>query len=305
MANNFTVHTLGCGSAKPTLRHQPSSTVVDHRGRLFMIDCGEGAQLAMQRHKLKLNRLTDIFITHLHGDHVLGLPGLLSTMSLMNTGGHITIHTFKDGERILTDIFNYFNRDSTFDLRFNIMNPKKEEVVYEDHSLLVRTIPLKHKVPTVGFIMDEKPGLRHLNREMADFYGVPVYKFSSLKAGEDFVRPDGKVIPNSILTSDPTPSRRYAHISDTAYIPELGEKIGPVDLLFHETTYLEDKIASARERGHSTASQAAMVAQSAGAKRLLTGHYSSSYRDESGFLAEASSVFPDVILNREGLKIEL
>lgn len=306
MSNNFTIHTLGCGSAKPTLRHQPSSTVIDHRGRLFMVDCGEGAQRNFQRQRLKMSRLGHIFLTHLHGDHVFGLPGLIGTMGLQQEGGRVVIHTFEEGKEILEKIFEYFSRDLPFEVVYNILDPNKEEIAYEDHALTVRTIPLNHRVPAVGFVFEEKEGLRHINREMTDFHGVPVWKLNSIREGEDFIREDGKIIPNEILTFPPTPARSYAHISDTAYIPDIADKIGPVDLLFHETTYLDENEPDAARRGHSTARQAAMVARDAGAKRLLTGHYSSRYKDDSRFKTEASEVFNgEVILNNEGLQISL
>lgn len=307
MSNNFTIHTLGCGSAKPTPAHQPSSTVVDHRGRLFMIDCGEGAQRSFQMHRLKPSRLGNIFLTHLHGDHVFGLPGLIGSMGLQQEGGAITIHTFEDGKEIISQILDYFSRDLPFEVKYNVLDPTKEEVAYEDHSLIVRTVPLDHRVPAVGYIFEEKEGLRHINREMTDFHGVPVALLNRIRAGEDYVKPDGTVVKNSRLTTPPTPARRYAHISDTAYMPGLAKKIGPVDLLLHETTYLEENAADASRRGHSTARQAAQVALDAGAKALLTTHYSSRYyRDESGFVKEAREVFPGpVYLNNERFVIDL
>lgn len=301
---NFTIHTLGCGSAKPSTRHQPSSTVVDFRGNLFMVDCGEGAQRMFQLQRLKFSRLAHIFLTHLHGDHVFGLPGLVGTLGLSGTGGTLTIHTFEEGKRILTGIFDFFSRDMPFDIVFNVIRPE-EAVIYDTPSLRVRTIPLRHRVPAVGYVFEEKPGLRHLRRDMADYHGVPVSRFNAIKNGEDYIKPDGTVIPNSVLTADPTPPRSYAHISDTSYIPSLASRIGPVDLLFHETTYLEDNAHEAKARGHSTARQAAAVARDAGAKRLLTGHYSSRYRDDSRFKSEAEEIFPHVILNHEGLSIDL
>lgn len=307
MANNFTLHTLGCGSAKPTPAHQPSSTVIDHRGRLFMIDCGEGAQRSFQLHRLKTSRLSNIFLTHLHGDHVFGLPGLIGSMGLQQEGGRITIHTFEEGKKILSTILNYFSRELPFDVEYNILNPHRQETAYEDHALRVRTVPLDHRIDAIGFIFEEKEGLRHIKREMTDFYGVPLYMMNRIKSGEDFVRPDGTVVPNSVLTTDPTPARSYAHISDTAYIPELAKIIGPVDLLLHETTYLEANAADAAKRGHSTARQAAMVARDAGAKALLTTHYSSRYyKDETGFIKEASEIFKGpVYLNNERLVLEI
>ena len=147
---DFKIHTLGCGSAKPTLRHLPSSTVVEHRGSLYMVDCGEGAQRSMQKSRLKFSRLSHIFLTHLHGDHVFGLPGLIGTLGLQQNGGSITIHTFEDGRKILSEIFKYFCRDLSYDIIWNILDPKKEEIALETHSLTVRTIPLKHRVDCVA-----------------------------------------------------------------------------------------------------------------------------------------------------------
>ncbi|MCM1369353.1 MAG: ribonuclease Z [Candidatus Amulumruptor caecigallinarius] len=302
--STFSIHTLGCGSAKPTMRHQPSSTVIDHRGNLFMIDCGEGAQLAFQRQRLKFSRLGHIFLTHLHGDHVLGLPGLISTLALGNQGGELVIHTFEDGKEILTEIFDFFARDLSYKLSFNVIKPE-DKLIWETSSLTIRTVKLRHRVPTVGYIFEEKPKLRHINREMVDFHHVPVSQMRDIKGGADFIKSDGTIIRNEILTTPPTPSLKYSHISDTIYMPELAEKIGPSDLLFHETTYLDCNRAEAKERYHSTAEQAAMVARDSGAKALITGHYSSRYNDDNLFAEEARSVFPNVILNREGLVTNL
>lgn len=267
-----------------------------------MVDCGEGAQKELQRQRLKLPRLNHIFLTHLHGDHVFGLPGLIGTMALSGLEGDITIHTFEDGRRILSAMFDYFNRGLPIDVKFNVIRPE-EAVVYENSSLLVRTVPLKHKIPAVGYVFEEKPRLRHIDRAMCDFHGVPVWAFNAIKAGEDFIKPDGTVVANAMLTREPERPRSYAHISDTAYIPRLADKIKGVDLLFHETTYLTQDADKARERGHSTAAQAATVARDAGAKRLLTGHYSSRYKDDALFAEEARAIFPDVILGKEGMKI--
>ena len=302
--DKFIIHTLGCGSAKPTIKHQPSCTVIDYRDNLFMIDCGEGAQRAFQQARLKFSRLGHIFLTHLHGDHVLGLPGLLSTLALGSTGGKITVHTFADGEKILRQILDFFAKDLSFDLEFNIIKPE-DAVILETSSLTVRTVRLHHRVPAVGYIFEEKPKLRHIRREMIDYHCVPVAKIHDIKEGADFVKPDSTVIPNAMLTSEADRSLSYAHISDTIYMPELAKKIGPVDLLFHETTYLDEHKAEAKARFHSTARQAAMIAREAGAKTLLTGHYSSRYKDESRFVTEASEIFPRVLLNHEGLKLDI
>lgn len=302
---DFTVHSLGCGSARPTPKHNPSCTVVEFRNNLFMVDCGEGAQKSFMMQRLGISRLGHIFLTHMHGDHVLGLPGLISTLGLQDTGGELTIHTFADGAKILKEIFDYFGRNLPYDIHFNILDPKKEEVAFENKSLIVRTIPLKHRIPAVGYVFEEKPRMRHLNREMCDFHGVPVSQFNNIKAGQDFVKPDGTVITNGRLTTPPSPSLSYAHISDTLFVPDLAERIGPVDLLFHETTYLDSEADMAVKNFHTTARQAGEMARLSGAKWLLTGHYSSRYKDEEEFRRQAQEVFPNVILNREGLRTDL
>lgn len=296
----FTIHSLGCGSAKPSLRHLPSCTVVEHKGSLYMIDCGEGAQLQMMKQRLPFSKLRHIFITHMHGDHVLGIPGLIGTLALTGNGGEITIHTFEEGARQLKSMIDYFNRDTPFKINYNIIKPE-ETTVLDTKSLTVRTIPLEHRLPTVGYVFEEKPKQRHILPEMTAYHGVPVAMMARIKNGEDFIKPDGSVIPNHFLTRDADPAYSYAHISDTGYMPDLAKKIGPVDLLFHETTYHEDRLADALQRGHSTAKQAATVARDAGAKWLITGHYSSRYTDDTPVLEEALEVFPNVILNTEGL----
>ena len=299
------IHTLGCGSAKPTPRHNPSSTVVEFRNNLFMVDCGEGAQKAFQMQRLKMNRLSHIFLTHLHGDHVLGLPGLVSTLGLGDMGGELTIHTFAEGERILKDIFGFFARHLPYEIKFNILDPSREEVALETKALRVRTLPLRHVVPTVGYIFEEKEKPRHLDRAMCDFHGVPMSQFNNIKAGMDWTRPDGTIVSNSRLTTDPSPALRYAHLSDTAFAPEIAGRIGAADLLFHETTYTDLHRKEAAERGHSTARQAAEMASLSGSRWLMTGHYSSRYHDENVFREEALEVHPNVLLNREGLRTDL
>lgn len=267
-----------------------------------MIDCGEGAQKEFQRQRLKFSRLRHIFLTHLHGDHVLGLPGLIGTLGLGGFGGRLTLHTFEEGEKILKPILGYFCGDLPFELDFHIISPE-DGIVLETNSLHVRSIQLDHRVPTVGYVFEEKPKPRHLRRDMADFHQVPVARLAKIKAGADFVKPDGTIVPNSMLTTDPTPSLTYAHISDTAFMPSLPDKIKDADLLFHETTYCNDHAADAAERGHSTASQAALIACEANVGRLITGHYSSRYHDDVLFLQEARKKFPRTILGREGLAI--
>ncbi len=270
-----------------------------------MIDCGEGAQVAFAKQKLRLARLSHIFLTHLHGDHVFGLFGLIGSLALQGKGGHLTIHTFEEGKKILSTIFDYFNRDNPFEINFNILDSKKEEIALDTGKLRVRTIPLSHRIDCVGYVFEEAEKPRHIIPEMCEFHKVPVKLMNSIKMGEDFVRSDGKIIPNEILTRPSSPSMSYAHIGDTEFKPSIAQKIGPVELLMHETTYLKDMEKTAKERGHSTARQAAQIAKAAGAKWLLTGHYSSRYHDDKVFLKEAQEIFPNTILNHEGLTLSL
>lgn len=300
----FRINILGCGSATPSLRHLPACQVVDFRDRLMMIDCGEGAQLMMRRMKLKYSRLTDIFISHLHGDHCLGLPGLLSTLALHQEGGTITVHTFAEGAQILSKMVNFFCRERTYDLKFNVIKPEKA-IVYEDKSLIVESFPLYHRIPCVGYVFREKSKLRHLNREMADFYHIPVAKLHEIKCGADFVTDDGVVVPNEWVTFPADPSVSYAYCSDTLYDQRVAESVKGVDVVYHEATYVDNEMKKAHERGHSTAGEAAMIAASAGAKKLILGHFSKSYINEDEHLKDAEKYFSDVTIANEGMKIDL
>ena len=196
----------------PTLRHLPSCQVIDFRNNLMMVDCGEGAQLSMRRARLKYSRLSHIFLSHLHGDHCLGLPGLLSTLALTGKeGGTITIHTFKEGAAIFRRIMDFFCRETPFDIQYDIIAPGTDDVIWESDALEVRAFPLIHRVPTTGFIFKEKPKLRHIIGDAVAFHQVPVREMQAIKAGADFVKPDGTVIANERLTRPADPSMSYAY----------------------------------------------------------------------------------------------
>lgn len=303
--SDFTLNILGCGSATPSLRHLPACQVIDYRGNLMMVDCGEGAQLSMRRMGLKFSRLGHIFISHLHGDHCLGLPGLLSTLSLQQKGGAVTVHTFAEGAELFSRMMDFFCRDRTFNLRFNILDPKKRQTALETNSLTVESFPLRHRVPCVGFLFREKPKPRHLRGDMAKFYNIPVSQLQAIKEGADFVTPDGRVVPNAHLTTAADPSVSYAYCSDTVFNPSLADVVRGVDLLYHEATYADDFAQKARERFHSTASEAARIASSAEVRRLLLGHFSKAYNNESRHLAEARAIFPATDAANEGLRLSL
>ncbi len=302
----FQVNILGCGSATPSARHQPSCQVVDFRDKLFMIDCGEGAQSWFRRMGLKFSRLGHIFISHLHGDHVFGLPGLLSTMSLHDVQGTVTIHIFKEGAELLKSWMDFFNRQSSFEIIYDIIEPGERRVIYEDSGLTVETFPLYHRIPCTGFIFREKPKARHLRGDMVKFLGIPVSQLQAIKNGADYVKPDGTVVPNDRLTTPADPSGSYAYCSDTMYDKRVARDVAGVDTIYHEATYHSSLEATARERGHSTSLQAAVTARDAGASRLIIGHFSKRYvQGEQPLLEEAVAVFPSTVLANEGLRIDL
>lgn len=301
----FQVNILGCGSATPTARHQPSCQVVDFRDKLFMIDCGEGAQLMFRRLGLKFSRLNHIFISHLHGDHLFGLPGLLSTMALHQISGSVTVHIFRDGARLMKEWMDFFNRNSPFEIIYDIIEEGERRIVYEDSGLTIETFPLYHRTPCSGFIFREKPKQRHLRGDAVKFHNVPVSQIKNIKDGADYVKEDGTVVPNIMLTTDADPSMSYAYCSDTMMDKRVAKDIEGVDTVYHEATYDDSLEATARERGHSTARQAALIATAAGAKRLIIGHFSKRYNSEEILLKEASEEFQDVIVANEGLRVDL
>ncbi|MCM1522003.1 MAG: ribonuclease Z [Muribaculaceae bacterium] len=305
--SNFRVNILGCSSATQSSRHQQSSQVVDFRDKLFMIDCGEGAQGQFRRQGLKFSRLTHIFISHLHGDHFFGLPGLLSTMSLHEVSGTVTIHLFRRGAELLAEWMDFFNRSSSFEIVYDILEPGERKVIYEDGGLTVNTFPLYHRVDCTGFLFREKPGLRHLRGDMVRFHNVPVSQLQGIKEGRDYIKEDGTVIPNAALTTPPTPTRSYAYCSDTMANPAVAEDIRGVGTIYHEATYDQSQVKAAHERGHSTACEAAEAARDAGAKELILGHFSKRYdaEGEQLLLREAREVFPDTILAFEGLRVDV
>ncbi len=295
---------LGCGSATMTPRHQPSCQVLNVRDNLMMIDCGEGAQLAVRCMKLKLMRLNHIFISHLHGDHCFGLPGLVSTMALLNRSNSLTIHTFKDGAELLGQMLDYFCRERPFEVRFNIIDTHKR-VIWEDDAMTVTTFPLVHRVPAVGFLFREKPKLRHIIGEEVQRHRVPHYAMNALRQGQDWVNPEGIIIPNDQLTTAADPAISYAYCSDTKFSRRVIKHVEGVDWLYHEATYDDSLRVKAHKRYHSTALEAATVAREAGVKQLILGHFSKRYLDDTVLLDEARTVFPATRLANEGLVIDL
>jgi ribonuclease Z len=302
----FDLNLLGCGSALPTTKHYLSSQVINLREKLFMIDCGEGTQLQFRSMKLNFNRLNRIFLSHLHGDHCLGLPGLISTMGLLGRSAELHVHAQPDAEKVFEPVLRYFCSKLPYQVSFHPFDPAKNELIFEDRTLKVYTIPLKHRVPTAGFLFEEKPAnVRHIIREMIDFYQVPVSQMKAIKDGADFITPDGEIVPNHRMTRLGELPRKYAYCSDTCYSEKIIPLIEGVDLLYHEATFGEEDLATAKVTFHSTARQAALIAEAAKAKRLLLGHYSARYPDESILLKEAQVVFPETIQGNEKMVIKI
>lgn len=301
----FELHILGCGSALPTTRHFPTSQVLNVRDKLFMIDCGEGTQLQFRKSHLKFSRLNHIFISHLHGDHCFGLLGLISTLNLLGRTADLHIYSPVGLEELLKPMLSFFNREMTYQVYFHEFDTKVSALIYEDRSLTVTTLPLRHRMPCCGFLFAEKPTPNHIIREMIDFYQVPLYELNRIKNGADFVTSEGEVVPNARLTTPSAPPRRYAYCSDTIYQPSLVDYVREVNLLFHEATFADSEMQRAKETFHTTARQAAQLAREAAVKSLLIGHYSARYEDENLLLQEAASVFPQTQLARENICISI
>ena len=302
---NFELHILGCGSALPTVRHNPTSQILCLRGKSFMIDCGEGTQLQMRRSKVSFSSLGHIFISHLHGDHCYGLMGLISTLDLMGRTADLHIHAPGNLEQVLRPQIDFFCTGIGFKVIFHAFSTTTGQTIYEDRSVRITTIPLAHRIPCCGFRFDEARKLPHIRRDMMDFLKIPHYAINSIKEGEGWTTADGRFFEHEKLVTPATPSRSYAYLSDTLFVPENAPLVEGVDLLFHESTFAECDRIRAQKTGHSTASQAAQFAKMAQAKRLMIGHFSQRYTDNRILLEEAQAIFPNTILANENLRIEI
>ena len=299
------VHILGCGSALPPLHHYASAQVVELRGKQFMIDCGEGTQMQLRRSRIRFTKLSAVFITHLHGDHCFGLIGMISTFGLLGRTAKLDVYAPAALGAMLQEQMQLFCHGLEYEVAFHAVETTRQQVVFEDRSLTVESIPLDHRVPCCGYLFREKPTYPHIKRNMIDFYQIPVSQINNIKAGADWTTDEGKVIPNHRLVTPADPVRSYAYCSDTRYIPTLHEHINGVTALYHEATYGEDNLQLAEKYYHSTAHQAAMVARDAQVGRLLLGHYSSRYEDESILLNEAKQIFENTSLCNEQMIFEL
>lgn len=307
IGSDMQLYVLGCGSATPTTRHLPSAQILSIKGKLYLIDCGEGTQRSIRQYKLNFNRIEAIFISHLHGDHLFGLPGLLSTMQLLLRTKPITIVGAQGITDYVQHIVRYFLTEKEFEIEIVEKGEGNEEgIVYSDNLIEVRSLRLEHRVPTIGYFFEEKVPPRRINSTAVSFYQIPKVYYPRLQMGWDYITPSGDTIPNAQLTLEGRKARSYAYCSDTLYMPHWSDRISSPTLLFHESTFLEevgDELC--QNTGHSTAKQAAMVAQEVGAERLLIGHYSARWSGTEPFVQEAQSIFAQTIGAQEGLVVDI
>jgi len=304
---SFTLTILGSSSAIPTTKRFPTAQLLNVDERFFLIDCGEGTQIQLNRFKLRFARINHIFISHLHGDHIFGLFGLISTLSLMGRTSDLHIYAESRLGEILKNHLGYFGEELPFRINFIPIVPSKSKLIYEDDKLTVTTIPLKHRVPVCGFLFREKPKPMNITREAIIRYSIPVKQIPLIKAGADFTDDSGRVIPNAALTMNRFRQRSYAFITDTRMLEKNAALLQQVDLLYHEATFLDKDRKLAHQTFHSTASEAAQFARKCNAGKLLLGHFSVRYKSTAPFQDEARAIFPEsyVVEDGESYSVEL
>ncbi|VXB03735.1 ribonuclease Z [Maribacter litoralis] len=291
---------LGCYAATPRTLTNPTSQVLEINNHVVLIDCGEGTQVELRRHKIKFSRINHIFISHLHGDHFFGLPGFISTMRLLGRDKELHVYGPKGIKEAITLLLKLGDSWTNYPLLFHELTSKETELIFEDDKISVSTIPLDHRVYTNGYLFKEKLGKRKLNVAAVEKYGIDKAYYNNLKNGRDITLDNGSIVPNKELTYDPPKPKSYAFCSDTIYDESLADKVKEVDVLYHESTFLDSEAHLAAKTKHATAKQAAQVAKDANVKTLVLGHYSTRYKSIVLFKEEASTVFPNVLLADDG-----
>ncbi len=295
---------LGCHSATPKPGEFPTSQALLLENQWLILDAGEGMQMQLRRYGVKFSRIKHIFISHLHGDHLYGLFGFLSTLRLLGRVTELHLYAPEDLDEALKTLFKISQVELTYPLFFHPLKSNAPEVILNNEKFSVRTIPLLHRIYTNGFLIEEKPKPRKINKEALNQYpGLESWAYHLLKQGKDITLEDGRVIPNEELTLPPPPPKKYAYCTDTKYHPDIVPIIQGADVLYHEATFAETEKDLAEQTFHSTAKQAAMIAKEAGVKKLIIGHFSSRYRDLNILLEEARSIFPATELAFEGKQI--
>ena len=302
---NFTLNILGTASALPMVNRYPSAQVLDVRGRLFLIDCGEGVQMQIRRQHLSILKLDTIFITHLHGDHTFGIYGLLSTMSMLGRTAPLHIYAPKAFGKILSDFMFSFGDGFKFEPVHHTVSAEEPVKIFETRSIEVLAFPLRHRIETYGYMFREKTPAKNVRKDAIARFGLSLAEIGTLKRGEDVLREDGTVILNAEAAYRPYEPRSFAYCSDTAPFPELAGWVKGVDLLYHEATFPCGYETLARNTFHSTVMQAAECARDACVRQLVLGHYSSRFPDVSFYLDEIAGIFPGAILASEGMVIDI
>ncbi len=295
---------LGCYAATPRTFTNPTSQVLEIKNRLFLIDCGEGTQVQLRKNKIRFSRINHIFISHLHGDHLYGLVGLVSTFMLLNRTTGLHIYGPKGVKKIINLQLKLSNSWPNFGLFFHELKSKKSEIIFEDEKVIVKTIPLKHRIYTNGFLFQEKIGDRKLDLNAVQNYEIDKCYYQKIKNGKDITLEDGRIIENHKLTFDPIPPMSYAFCSDTAYDESIIPIIKEVDVLYHEATFLDSEAILAEKTMHSTAKEAATIALKANVKQLMLGHFSTRYDSIELFKEQAQIVFPNILLADDGKSFE-
>lgn len=302
---NFTLTILGSNSAVPAFDRFPTAQILQYHDKKYMIDCGEGAQFHFNKYKIKPSGLNHIFISHLHGDHYLGLVGLISTLRLNGRTENLHIHAPEYLKKILDIQLKFDGREWSFDYIFHVLDFNNGEKIFEDEYLEVFTIPLDHKIDCNGFLFKEKPKMRKIIPEKIKEYNIPFESINDIKHGSNFVLKDGAIISNLELTEEPAPPKSYAYCSDTKYTETIVPIIKNADLLYHESTFMDDLKVIAGERFHSTSIEAATIAKLANVKKLAIGHFSGRYKNLEPMLNEAKTVFKNTELAVEGTVFEI
>jgi len=296
----FEVTILGSSSATPIFNRNPTSQAVNINDRWYLIDCGEGTQQQMLRFDIKASKIDHIFISHLHGDHYLGLVGLLSSLHLNGRIKPLYIYCPAHLKEIIDIQLLYSETTIQYPLEYRFTDAEKVEILLDNQDITVETIPLNHRIACTGFLFKEKKRLRKLMKEKIERLGVPIPFYSALKKGEDYIAPNGDIYKNDTLTTDSSDPKSYAYCSDTMYDERYFKQISDVTMLYHEATFLDNMLDRALETHHTTALQAGEIALKVNAKRLLIGHFSARYKTLNELLEETQSVFPDTELAIEG-----
>jgi len=295
---------LGCYAATPRTISNPTSQVLEMSNRLFLIDCGEGTQVQLRKKKIKFSKINHIFISHLHGDHCFGLIGVITTFAMLGRETDLHIYGPKGIKEFILTPLRLSGSFTSYNLYFHELSSSESEIVFEDEKVLVRTIPLKHRVYTNGYLFQEKPKERKLNKEKAEQYNIDKCYYQNIKSGKDIQLDNDTIIPNTELTFEPEPSKSYAFCSDTIYNEDVIPIIKDVEVLYHESTFLEHDLQYTERTMHCTAKQAATIAKKANAKNLIIGHYSTRYGSIEPFKTEAEEIFPNVYLAEDGIEFE-